>query len=225
MEKDAPYLHEPTWKAVLKPEFKKQYLQDLFRYVDLERKTNHIFPTTEHVFKAFNLCPYDKVKVVILGQDPYHGENQATGLAFSVPQDVRTPPSLKNIFKEIYADVGGQMHTDGDLTYLASQGVLLLNSILTVSSGKPGSHKERGWEQFTNHVIQTISDQKEHVVFMLWGDYAKKKGACINTTKHLVLETTHPSPFSAHKGFLGSRHFSKANEYLVTHGKEPIQWS
>lgn len=225
MEKDAPYLHEPTWKAVLEPEFEKRYLQDLFRYVDLERKTSHIFPAAEHVFTAFNLCPYDEVKVVILGQDPYHGENQATGLAFSVPQDVKTPPSLKNIFKEIYADIGGPVHTNGDLTYIASQGVLLLNSILTVSSGKPGSHKERGWEQFTDHVIQTISDQKEHVVFMLWGDYAKKKGARIDTTKHLVLETTHPSPFSAHKGFLGSGHFGKANEYLVTHGKEPIQWS
>ncbi len=217
---------EPTWKAALSDEFKKEYFVRLAALIRAayERGEPAIFPPPEHVFNAFAHCPFDTVQVVIIGQDPYHGIGQAHGLSFSVEDGVRTPPSLQNIYKEINDDIGTPIPASGNLERWAHQGVLLLNATLTVESNTPGSHKGLGWEQFTDAVIKKLSDEKEHLVFLLWGKYAEVKGAHIDTKKHLVLKAPHPSPFSAHAGFFGSKHFSKTNAYLVAHNKNPISW-
>jgi uracil-DNA glycosylase len=218
---------EPGWKSHLSEEFGKPYMDDLREFLRRElsiRKT--IYPKGNEYFNAFNSTPFDKVKVVILGQDPYHGPNQAHGLCFSVPQGIGTPPSLINIFKEIRADLGfsADDFRYGDLKHWADQGVLLLNSVLTVEQGRAASHQGKGWEKFTDKAISELNAEREGIVFMLWGSYAHKKGEVIDDKKHLVLKAPHPSPLSAHRGFLGCRHFSQANAYLVRHGKEPIDW-
>ncbi|MCS7188742.1 MAG: uracil-DNA glycosylase [Bacteroidia bacterium] len=216
---------EPSWKSLLEEEFHKPYFEALIAFIKDEiRKGKTIFPPGRQIFRAFELCPIDRVKVVILGQDPYHGVGQAHGLCFSVPKGVSPPPSLRNIFEEIRADLGMPIPSHGDLTGWAMQGVFLLNAILTVEAHKPTSHRGRGWEIFTDRVIKVISDVRPHVVFMLWGSYARSKKPLIDQTKHLVLEAAHPSPYSAEKGFFGCRHFSKANAFLVAHGVTPIDW-
>jgi uracil-DNA glycosylase len=215
---------EPSWKNVLAPEFEKPYFSELVDFVKKEYASTKVYPPGKQIFNAFDHCPFDAVKVVILGQDPYHGPNQAHGLCFSVNEGIPMPPSLVNIFKEIRSDLGKDMPPNGSLVRWADQGVLLLNATLTVRAGKPGSHQNMGWETFTDAVIKEVSDKKENVVFMLWGAYAQKKGAMIDNEKHLVLQSPHPSPFSAHKGFLGNKHFSKANEYLRNVGEAPIDW-
>ena len=216
---------EPSWAEHLKSEFEKSYFAELTTFVKKEYKNGAVYPAPKNIFRAFDLCPFEKVKVVILGQDPYHGEKQANGLAFAVDEGTRAPPSLQNIFKEIESDMGKPLvHTDSDLTRWAEQGVLLLNATLTVRAHAAGSHQEKGWEQFTDAVIRALSEQRAHLVFMLWGNYAKAKGTHIDRTKHLVLEAPHPSPFSAATGFFGCKHFSKANDYLVAHGETPIDW-
>jgi uracil-DNA glycosylase len=215
---------EPSWKEHLEPEFEKPYFAELTKFVKSEYAGHAVYPPPKDIFRAFDLCPFDGVKVVILGQDPYHGALQANGLAFAVHQGVRTPPSLQNIFKEIESDIGYPVSRDGDLSRWAKQGVLLLNATLTVRAGTPGSHQGVGWEAFTDAAVKALSEGREHLVFMLWGSYAKQKGAVIDRTKHLVLEAAHPSPFSADKGFFGCRHFSKANAYLAEHGMAPIEW-
>lgn len=216
---------EPQWKKVLEDEFEKPYFNALSKSIREAYLSNtSVYPLPAHIFNAFNLCPFDSVKVVILGQDPYHGAGQAHGLSFSVQDGVRTPPSLKNIYKELCDDIGKEIPETGNLTHWATQGVLLLNAVLTVEAGKPASHQGLGWETFTDAVIKTISDKKEHVVFLLWGKYAQEKEALINTTKHLVLKAPHPSPFSAHTGFLGCKHFSKTNAYLTQTGQTSITW-
>lgn len=213
-----------SWKEALKEEFSKEYFKELTDFVKSEYKSAQIYPPPKNIFRAFDLVPFDKVRVVILGQDPYHGHNQANGLCFAVHEGVHNPPSLQNIFKEIENDTGAKSSGDGSLIHLAEQGVLLLNSVLTVRSGSPASHQHKGWETFTNAVIKNLSDNRQHVVFLLWGNYAKEKGAHIDRTKHLVLECAHPSPFSAYGGFFGCKHFSKTNEYLQKVGEKPIQW-
>lgn len=215
---------EPSWAACLQGEFEQAYFAELAAFVKKEYKSGTIYPAPKNIFRAFDLCPFEKVKVIILGQDPYHGARQANGLAFAVDEREAIPPSLKNIFKEIENDIGTLVHTDGDLSRWAKQGVLLLNATLTVRAGAAGSHQQQGWEQFTDAVIRILSEKREHLVFMLWGNYAKAKGAHIDRTKHLVLEAPHPSPFSAASGFFGCKHFSKANAYLAAHGLEPIDW-
>lgn len=216
---------EPSWKEKLKNEFAKEYFTELAAFVKKEFQEGKVYPAPKNIFRAFDLCPFDTVKVVILGQDPYHGERQANGLAFAVGEDVAVPPSLRNIFKEIAHDLGKPLvHADGDLSRWAKQGVLLLNATLTVRADNAGSHQGQGWELFTDAVIRTLSEEREHLVFMLWGNYARAKGAHIDRKKHLVLECPHPSPFSADAGFFGCKHFSKANEYLSAHGREPIEW-
>lgn len=216
---------EPSWKKVLENEFELPYFKTLSETVRTAYLGNvPIYPPPKAVFNAFELCPFDAVKVVILGQDPYHGAGQAHGLCFSVQDGVRIPPSLQNIYKEIKDDIGTSIPEQGNLERWAKQGVLLLNATLTVEAGKPGSHQGIGWETFTDAIIQKISKEKEHVVFLLWGKYAQDKGAHIDIEKHLVLKAPHPSPFSAYTGFLGCKHFSKTNEYLKQHGKEPIEW-
>jgi uracil-DNA glycosylase len=216
---------EKSWKKALEAEFSKEYfkrLSDTVREAYLTEEP--VYPPPRFVFNAFMLCPFDSVRVVILGQDPYHGPGQAHGLSFSVQEGVRLPPSLQNIYRELREDLGIPMRQSGDLTHWAKQGVLLLNATLTVFKGKAGSHQGLGWEEFTDAAIKTISDQKEHVVFILWGKYAQDKGAHIDSSKHLVLKSAHPSPFSAHSGFFGSRPFSTTNAYLKEHGLEPIKW-
>jgi uracil-DNA glycosylase len=225
---------EESWKNVLQAEFDTQYFRDLRDFVRGEHIAEKpVYPKATEIFQAFNACPFDKVKVVILGQDPYHGTatdtqgrtvEQANGLSFAVHTDIPLPPSLKNIFKEIESDIGITPLQDGDLNRWAKQGVLLLNATLTVAAHQPGSHQKRGWEEFTDAAIRALSDRREHIVFLLWGNYAKQKGAHIDRTKHLVLETTHPSPFSVHNGFFGSKHFSKTNIYLREHGLSAIDW-
>lgn len=216
---------EPSWKEKLKEEFAKTYFTELAAFVKKEFQEGKVYPAPKNIFRAFDLCPFDEIKVVILGQDPYHGENQAMGLAFAVDENMPPPPSLKNIFKEIQSDLGEPLvHRDGDLSRWARQGVLLLNATLTVRASNPGSHQGQGWELFTDAVIRALSEEREHLVFMLWGNYARAKGAHIDREKHLVLEAPHPSPFSADAGFFGCKHFSKANEYLSAHGMEPIDW-
>ncbi len=217
---------EASWKQRLLPEFSKSYMADLGQFLRAEKQISKtIFPKGDEYFSALNSTPFDKVKVVILGQDPYHGPGQAHGLCFSVQQGVRPPPSLKNIFKELYADLGINPPNHGNLQSWAEQGVLLLNSVLTVEAGKAGSHQNRGWEQFTDKVVQCLNEQREGLVFMLWGSYAQAKGQFIDQNKHLVLKSPHPSPLSARRGFLGSKPFSKANKYLVSNGELPINWS
>lgn len=216
---------EETWKKALADEFEKPYFKELGNFVRQEYLKNKIYPAPKDILRAFELCPFDKVKVVILGQDPYHGPRQANGLSFAVHEDIVLPPSLKNIFKEIESDLGIKPKASGDLTRWAEQGVLLLNATLTVRASTPGSHQKKGWEEFTDAVIKKLSDECEHLVFMLWGNYAKNKGAIIDRKKHLVLESAHPSPFSADSGFFGNKHFSKANGYLKEKGLEEIDWS
>ncbi len=213
---------EESWKEVLKDEFEKPYFKELTEFVKQEYETGAVYPHPKNIFNAFTLTPFNEVRVVILGQDPYHGVGQAHGLSFSVVEGVRNPPSLQNIYKELERDLGKPVDaSSGDLTRWAKQGVLLLNATLTVRANTPGSHQGKGWEQFTDAAIKALSDKREHLVFILWGNYAKAKGAHIDRTKHLVIESPHPSPFSAHSGFFGSKPFSKTNEYL-TH---PIQWA
>lgn len=215
---------ESSWKAVLQEEFNKPYFQQLAEFVRKEYQSKTVFPPPADIFKAFDLCPFDQVKVVILGQDPYHGPGQAHGLCFSVSENVQMPPSLVNIYKEIQSDLGLAPPAHGNLEHWAKQGVFLLNATLTVIARQAGSHQNKGWETFTDAVIQLIAEKKEHVVFMLWGAYAQNKAWMIDANKHLVLQAPHPSPLSAHRGFFGSRHFSQANEYLEKNGLEPIQW-
>lgn len=217
---------EPSWKNVLASEFDDAYMSGLRSFL-LEQKAGGkvIFPPGKDIFNAFNHTPFDKVKVVILGQDPYHGLGQAHGLSFSVPRGVKAPPSLVNIFKEIERDLGLSRPTHGNLEKWADQGVLLLNATLTVEQSKAGSHQGKGWEQFTDAVIEQVNQQCDGIVFMLWGSYAQKKGAMIDRHRHLVLTAPHPSPLSAHRGFLGCGHFSKANEYLQENGQTPVDWS
>ncbi|KGN80042.1 uracil-DNA glycosylase [Porphyromonadaceae bacterium COT-184 OH4590] len=216
---------DESWKEILQAEFDKPYFKELVAFVKNEYKTHRVFPPAQLIFNAFDSCPFDKVKVVLLGQDPYHGVGQAHGLCFSVNENIALPPSLINIYKEISDDLGITPLQSGNLIRWANQGVLLLNATLTVRANKPGSHQNKGWEQFTDAVIQAISDKKEGVVFLLWGNYAKQKGAKIDRTKHLVLESGHPSPMSANKGYwFGNKHFSKTNNYLTNKNLSPIDW-
>jgi len=215
---------EKSWKKVLEDYFRTDEWQKVSTFVKGEYKTEKVFPAPNNIFNAFNFCPFDDVKVVILGQDPYHGAGQAHGLCFSVPDGVRTPPSLQNIYKEIENDLGKTVPVSGNLEKWAKQGVLLMNATLTVRGGQAGSHQGKGWEVFTDVVIKKISEEKEHVAFMLWGNYAKNKGQLIDKEKHLVLEAAHPSPFSAYNGFFGCKHFSKANEYLIKNNISEICW-
>lgn len=215
---------EESWKQRLTTEFDKDYFIKLTDFVRNEYKNTTVYPPGKLIFNAFNLCPFDKVKVVIIGQDPYHGQGQAQGLCFSVNNGIPFPPSLINIFKEIQSDLGTPIPTSGSLIRWAEQGVLLLNATLTVRAHQAGSHQNHGWEQFTDAAIHSLAEEKENLVFILWGSYAQKKGAFIDRRKHLVLQSVHPSPLSAYAGFFGNKHFSKTNEYLTAHGKEPIKW-
>ncbi|HEU4677134.1 MAG TPA: uracil-DNA glycosylase [Candidatus Paceibacterota bacterium] len=217
---------EPSWKEALKEEFDAPYFRELSDTVRNAYLANSaVYPPPRDVFRAFELCPFERVRVVILGQDPYHGAGQAHGLSFSVRDGMGLPPSLQNVYKELHDDLGVPMPTSGDLTRWAKQGVLLLNATLTVEGGKPGSHQGLGWERFTDAVIRKLSSDREHLVFILWGKYAQEKGAHIDGSKHLVLRSPHPSPFSARSGFFGSKPFSKTNAYLREHGESPIDWS
>ena len=216
---------EESWKDKLSAEFEKPYFVSLVNYVKDEYSKKQVYPPAKQIFNAFNHCSFDNCKVVILGQDPYHGPGQANGLCFSVNDGVRSPPSLVNIFKEIKDDLGKPIPTTGNLERWADQGVLLLNATLTVVAATPGSHQNQGWEKFTDAVIKCLSDEKENLVFMLWGRYAQEKGAVIDSSKHLVLKAKHPSPMSANGGgWFGTKHFSKANLYLTELGKDPIEW-
>lgn len=215
---------EQSWKVQLQEEFEKPYFMQLTEFVRSEYQTQKIFPPAKLIFNAFDQCPFDQVKVVILGQDPYHGPGQAHGLCFSVNDGVDFPPSLRNIFKEIHDDTGALIPTSGNLTRWAQQGVLLLNATLTVRAHQAGSHQKKGWEQFTDSVIRLVSDRLEHVVFILWGNYAISKSEFINPQKHLILKSVHPSPLSASRGFFGNKQFSTANKYLSQFGKAPIIW-
>lgn len=215
---------EKSWREALKDEFEKEYFKDLSRFVREEYANAKVYPPPKELFRAFEHSPFSDTRVVILGQDPYHGPAQANGLCFAVNSGVKNPPSLRNIFKEIESDLGKPPKSDSELLHWATQGVLLLNSTLTVREGSPASHHSHGWERFTDTAIQTLSENKEHLVFLLWGRFAKEKGALINREKHLVLESAHPSPFSAYGGFFGSKHFSKANAYLEKHASPGIDW-
>lgn len=217
---------EESWKEKLQEEFGQVYFEKLTAFVKDAYAKSAVYPAPKNIFRAFDLCAFEKVKVVILGQDPYHGAGQANGLSFAVHEELKLPPSLQNIFKEIESDFGKPLvHRSGDLSRWATQGVLLLNATLTVQAGMPGSHQGKGWEEFTDAVIKILSEKREHLVFILWGNYAKAKGAHIDRSKHLVLESAHPSPFSAASGFFGSKPFSKTNEYLKEQGIAPIDWS
>lgn len=215
---------EESWRSHLQGEFDKPYFATLTQFVRSEYATRQIFPPGRQIFNAFDLCPFDRVKVVIIGQDPYHDDGQANGLCFSVNPGTPFPPSLQNIFKEISDDLGRPMPTSGDLSRWARQGVLLLNATLTVRAHQAGSHQGKGWEQFTDAVIHELSAHRDHLVFMLWGSYAKAKGAQIDTSRHCILTAAHPSPLSAYRGFFGCHHFSLANAYLTSHGLTPIDW-
>jgi uracil-DNA glycosylase len=226
MTKESSIQLHPSWLAVLSQEFEKPYMVELKAFLQSEKQNGKaIYPPGSHIFNALNSTPFDQVKVVILGQDPYHGPNQAHGLCFSVQNGVALPPSLRNIYKELASDLGITPPSHGCLQSWAEQGVLLLNATLTVERGKAGSHQGRGWEQFTDAIIAALNEEREHLVFLLWGNYAQRKGEFIDRQRHLVLEAPHPSPFSANRGFFGCRHFSKANEYLRAHGKQPVDWS
>jgi uracil-DNA glycosylase len=215
----------PEWLAEVGDEFHKPYMTKLKAFLQQEKASGKvIYPKGAEIFNALDMTPFSNVKVVILGQDPYHGPDQAHGLCFSVRKGIPKPPSLMNIYKEIQSDLGVTMPPHGDLTGWAKQGVLLLNATLTVQQHNAGSHQNKGWEEFTDAVIRAVNDHHKHVVFMLWGSYAQKKGAFIDRTKHLVLQAPHPSPLSAHRGFLGCHHFSEANKYLIAHDRDPIQW-
>lgn len=215
---------EKSWKDALTDEFGKPYFKELAEFVRGEYLREKTYPPPKYIFHTFELCPYDKVRVVILGQDPYHGKGQAHGLCFSVPDGVAVPPSLQNIYKEIHDDVGVSVFKTGNLERWAAQGVLLLNATLTVRAGAPGSHQHKGWEDFTDAVIKKLSDDKENIIFLLWGKYAQEKGKVINGNKHSILKAAHPSPYSAANGFFGCRHFSKTNDYLKSIGEKPVDW-
>ena len=215
---------EESWKKQMQDEFDKPYFETLTRFVKAEYATTTVYPPGGEIFAAFDACPFEQVRVVILGQDPYHEPGQAHGLCFSVNDGVQFPPSLQNIFKEIESDLGISLPTSGNLTRWARQGVLLLNATLTVRAHQAGSHQNHGWETFTDAVIHRLASQRENIVFILWGSYAQRKGAFIDRSRHLVLQSPHPSPLSAYRGFFGNRHFSQANQYLVEHGYSPIQW-
>lgn len=214
---------EQSWKEALQHEFEKDYFQNLSKFVREEYLSTTVYPLPKDVFRAFDLCPFDDVKVVIVGQDPYHGKGQANGLSFAVEKSMRIPPSLQNIFKEIRQDLGIKPENSGDLTRWARQGVLMLNAVLTVRAGSPASHKGHGWEEFTDAVIEQLNLGKKNLVYILWGKYAQEKGATIDRDENLVLTSGHPSPYSA-KLFHGNHHFSRCNEYLKEHGKDPIDW-
>ncbi len=214
-----------SWKKAVGDEFSKPYMRDIkFFLVDESRKGKTIFPSGREIFSAFKLTPLEQVKIVIIGQDPYHGMGQAHGLCFSVKPDIKIPPSLQNIYKEMQSDLCITQPSHGFLEHWARQGVLLLNAVLTVEMSKAGSHQKIGWQEFTDSAIAAVNERREHVVFLLWGSYAQKKEAMIDQSKHLVLKAPHPSPLSAHRGFFGCRHFSKANEYLIRNGEEPVDW-
>jgi uracil-DNA glycosylase len=215
---------EASWKRLLKDEFEKDYFSALTQFVRDEYKEHSVYPPAKLIFNAFDKCPLDKLKVVILGQDPYHGPGQAHGLCFSVNDGIPFPPSLRNIFKELKADVGKEIPTSGNLIQWSEQGVLLINATLTVRANEAGSHQKKGWETFTDAVIKKINDHNDHLVFILWGNYAFSKGQFIDQSKHLVLTSVHPSPLSASRGFFGNHHFSKANRFLVEKGKQVINW-
>ena len=216
---------DESWKKLLSDQFNAPYFTELKNFLVQEKKQFVVYPPGPQIFSAFNRTPFSKVKVVIIGQDPYHGPGQANGLCFSVAEGIKSPPSLKNIFKELNTDLGIPIPYSGNLEPWADQGVLLLNAVLTVRANTPGSHQKKGWETFTDAVIQKISDEKENIIFLLWGGFAKKKGAKINRTKHHILETGHPSPLSANRGlWFGNKHFSKTNTYLQSLGKETIKW-
>lgn len=212
------------WKALLADEFEKPYFTELVGFVREEYSSHQIFPRGANIFRAFDKCPFDKLKVVIIGQDPYHGEGQANGLCFSVNDGVQFPPSLRNIFQEVESDTGAPIPTSGNLDRWAEQGVLLLNSVLTVRAHEAASHAGRGWEQFTDAVVREIAARREGVVYMLWGSYAQRKGAIADPARNCILKAVHPSPLSAYRGFFGCHHFSQANAYLTSRGEEPIVW-
>ena len=215
---------EESWRQRLQTEFDKPYFEALTDFVRMEYQRGRCYPPGKLIFNAFNLCPFDQVKVVLIGQDPYHEPGQAMGLCFSVNDGIPFPPSLQNIFKEIHDDTGASVPASGNLTRWAQQGVMLLNATLTVREHQAGSHQGHGWETFTDAVIKILAEQREHLVFILWGSYAQRKGAFIDRNRHLVLQSAHPSPLSAYRGFFGNKHFSQANEYLKAHGVEPIRW-
>ncbi|MFN0047862.1 MAG: uracil-DNA glycosylase [Cytophagales bacterium] len=218
------FVLDPSWKTILQQEFEKPYFSALFQFVKMQYQSKECFPPENQIFASLNLTPFENIKVVIVGQDPYHSRGQANGLCFSVNNGMKIPPSLSNIFKERQADIAKPMPKTGDLQNWAKQGVLMLNTTLTVSCGLPGSHQNQGWEAFTDAIIKKINTDKSNIVFILWGAFAQKKKAFLNNENHFVLESTHPSPFSAHKGFLGSKPFSKTNDYLKKKGLEPIEW-
>lgn len=215
---------EESWKRVLSSEFEKEYFKTLRDFIHSEYRNKTIYPPAKQIFNAFDSCPFESVKVVILGQDPYHEPSQAHGLSFSVLPPCPPPPSLVNIYKEIRSDVGDLVSANGDLTAWSGQGVLLLNATLTVEAHKAGSHQNKGWETFTDSAIKALAENREHLVFMLWGSYAQRKGAFIDRSRHLVLQAPHPSPLSAYRGFFGCKHFSSANAYLISQGLSPIVW-
>ena len=215
---------DESWRQVLQPEFDKPYFELLTDFVRHAYRTTQCFPPAGQIFRAFDLCPFDQVRVVIIGQDPYHDVNQAHGLCFSVQDGVPAPPSLVNIYKELNRDLGKPIPTSGDLTHWAEQGVLLLNATLTVEAHRAGSHQGKGWEELTDAAIQALNNQRSNIVFMLWGSYAQRKGQFIDRRRHLVLTAVHPSPLSAYRGFIGCGHFSQAHAYLQQHGQTPIAW-
>lgn len=212
------------WKEILDAEFQKPYFEELVSFVKSEYSSGVVYPAGRNIFRAFDKCPFDKLKVVIIGQDPYHGPGQANGLCFSVNDGVAFPPSLQNIFKEIHDDVGTEVPASGELDRWAEQGVLLLNAVLTVRAHCAASHAGRGWEQFTDAVVRAIAERKQGVVYMLWGNYAQRKCAIVDGSQNLILRAVHPSPLSAYRGFFGCRHFSLANDYIVSRGDTPIEW-
>ena len=214
----------PDWKALLEEEFSKPYFEELTRFVKEEYATRRIYPRGSNIFRAFDKCPFEKLKVVIIGQDPYHGPGQAHGLCFSVDEGVPHPPSLQNIFKEVASDIGTPIPSSGNLDRWAEQGVLLLNSVLTVREHEAASHAGKGWEQFTDAVVRKIAQEKQGVVYLLWGSYAQRKGAMVDPQRNCILKAVHPSPLSAYRGFLGCKHCSQANDYLISTGQTPINW-
>ena len=212
------------WKAILEGEFRSPYFDELVSFVKSEYAAGEVFPAARNIFRAFDRCPFDKLKVVIIGQDPYHGPGQAHGLCFSVDEGVPHPPSLQNIFKEVASDIGTPIPSSGNLDRWAEQGVLLLNSVLTVREHEAASHAGKGWEQFTDAVVRKIAQEKQGVVYLLWGSYAQRKGAMVDPQRNCILKAVHPSPLSAYRGFLGCKHFSQANDYLISTGQTPINW-
>jgi len=224
MSEVSPKIHS-SWLHRLQMEFESPYFKELKDFLKIESDNFTIYPKEDEIYNAFNQTPFDNVKVIIIGQDPYHGESQANGLSFSVKKGVKLPPSLKNIYKEIESDIGIKLPQSGDLTAWTKQGVLLLNATLTVRAQSPGSHQKKGWEKFTDAVIQKLSDEKENLAFILWGKYAQDKGVSIDSNKHFIIKSAHPSPFAARKGFFGSKPFSKTNEFLKSKNIIPIDWS